>query len=310
MKPLRAFTLIEMLVVIAIIAIIASILFPVLSRAKQAGKKTKSISNIMQFGHATQLYCSNWDDQYPRSDYCSPLDSLNPDLNKEGAVNGDGCSQYPFPYRINHYKWQKWLMPYATTIHLFDHPVMEKDRKMWEENGEIFDMYAINLALTGALNTWGNSNKNGAYRDSFLGGSPTNVPNPSEAMLFMEFASSKINFVPIFLYPNDKYTTAYPTALRELWAPMFMKWKNKNDCTPTNEVDDKVVPFSGGIIIGKVDGSAKWMQVQVFLQRTPTKMDYNVGSYAGGWECGPTDGARTVSEKPQWSEEWPLWALD
>lgn len=44
----RAFTLIELLVVIAIIAILAAILFPVFAAAKNAAKKTKSISNMRQ----------------------------------------------------------------------------------------------------------------------------------------------------------------------------------------------------------------------------------------------------------------------
>ncbi len=46
----HAFTLIELLVVIAIIAILAAILFPVFAQAKEAAKKTTSLSNVKQIG--------------------------------------------------------------------------------------------------------------------------------------------------------------------------------------------------------------------------------------------------------------------
>ena len=58
----RAFTLIELLVVIAIIAILAAILFPVFAQAKEAAKKTQSISNLKQIGLAWTLYSGDNDD--------------------------------------------------------------------------------------------------------------------------------------------------------------------------------------------------------------------------------------------------------
>jgi prepilin-type N-terminal cleavage/methylation domain-containing protein len=63
----RAFTLIELLVVIAIIAILAAILFPVFAQAKEAAKKTATISNYKQTGTATQIYLGDADDTYPLS---------------------------------------------------------------------------------------------------------------------------------------------------------------------------------------------------------------------------------------------------
>lgn len=64
MKHRRAFTLIELLVVIAIIAILAAILFPVFAQAKNAAKRTSSLSNIKQLGLASIMYAGDYDDVF------------------------------------------------------------------------------------------------------------------------------------------------------------------------------------------------------------------------------------------------------
>jgi prepilin-type N-terminal cleavage/methylation domain-containing protein len=61
MTPRRAFTLVEVLIVVAILAVVAAIAFPVFSRAKEASKRTVSISNLRQLYFATKLYQSDYD---------------------------------------------------------------------------------------------------------------------------------------------------------------------------------------------------------------------------------------------------------
>jgi prepilin-type N-terminal cleavage/methylation domain-containing protein/prepilin-type processing-associated H-X9-DG protein len=61
----KAFTLIELLVVIAIIAILAAILFPVFAQAKEAAKKSQSLSNVKQIGTGMQMYMADADDVTP-----------------------------------------------------------------------------------------------------------------------------------------------------------------------------------------------------------------------------------------------------
>ncbi len=61
----KGFTLIELLVVIAIIAILAAILFPVFAQAKEAAKKTQSLSSLKQVMTATLIYVTDSDDYMP-----------------------------------------------------------------------------------------------------------------------------------------------------------------------------------------------------------------------------------------------------
>lgn len=63
--PHRAFTLIEILVVIAIIGILSAILFPVFSRARENGRKTVCLSNMRQLGMAFQQYAQDSRGKYP-----------------------------------------------------------------------------------------------------------------------------------------------------------------------------------------------------------------------------------------------------
>jgi len=61
----RAFTLVEVLVVVAIIAVLASILFPVLSRARAKARQTACSSNMRQVGLALAMYADDHDGLLP-----------------------------------------------------------------------------------------------------------------------------------------------------------------------------------------------------------------------------------------------------
>src|SRR6266567_2070582 len=69
----RAFTLVELLVVVAIIAILASLLLPALARAKAKAYDVKCKSNLHQLGLALQLYVEDFQAYCPiRPQFSNP----------------------------------------------------------------------------------------------------------------------------------------------------------------------------------------------------------------------------------------------
>lgn len=78
----EAFTLIEMLVVITIIALLAAMLLPVLAQAKEAGKKINCLSNLKQLQLCWQMYTDDNAGALP------PNDSI--EIETKGTYMGQG----------------------------------------------------------------------------------------------------------------------------------------------------------------------------------------------------------------------------
>ncbi len=83
-KTPSAFTLIELLIVIAIISILAAILFPVFARARESARRASCMSNLKQIGLGWIQYAQDYDDRV------MPRDS--------GTISGK-----------MHYWWGSWV---------------------------------------------------------------------------------------------------------------------------------------------------------------------------------------------------------
>ena len=82
-KPSKSFTLIELLIVIAIMAILAGMLLPALNKAKQMAQGTGCLGNLKQFGIALANYQSDYKEYncyalYDLSPYSNWMTSLGP----------------------------------------------------------------------------------------------------------------------------------------------------------------------------------------------------------------------------------------
>jgi len=62
----RGFTLVELLVVIAVIAILAAVILSVLAQAQEKGRSAQCVDNLRQWGAAFRMYADDNDDYLPR----------------------------------------------------------------------------------------------------------------------------------------------------------------------------------------------------------------------------------------------------
>ena len=95
MRAPRAFTLVEMLVVIAIIAILAAILFPVFAKAREQARKTSCLSNEKQLGLGAMMYTQDYDEVLPDADW-----------GRHGDRPIEGCHDLPERRRKRVHQWR------------------------------------------------------------------------------------------------------------------------------------------------------------------------------------------------------------
>lgn len=153
----RAFTLIELLVVIAIIAILAAILFPVFAQAKEAAKKTQSLSNFKQEGTALQIYLSDTDDVWPLS---FGWDSGNSRfrMDEYHRVPGDWDNTAPFNdsvYRSDQAQfWANSMQPYTKNVQLLEQPGLPETRVAISYASQNKPPAKVSHTYNGMLHAW------------------------------------------------------------------------------------------------------------------------------------------------------------
>ena len=101
MKRRRAFTLIELLIVIAIIAVLIALLLPAIQSAREQARRTQCLNNLLQLGLAL-------------GNYASTHSVLPP-----GVVNATGpITNVPGGY---HHGWTVQILPFLGQSNIYNH---------------------------------------------------------------------------------------------------------------------------------------------------------------------------------------------
>jgi prepilin-type N-terminal cleavage/methylation domain-containing protein/prepilin-type processing-associated H-X9-DG protein len=169
----RAFTLVELLVVIGIIAVIAAIVFPVLSGAREKARQTECASNLRQLGMASLMYAQDSDGRFPPFRNTNP----GPDCDHTGGIaNGWG---YCAPALLH-----AALFPYAGESRVWfcpSDPVAGQVSNAWWVNHR-FSSYAFGFSRTWRMNPDGLYDLNG---NLMLSASETRMILDPNAMLHL-----------------------------------------------------------------------------------------------------------------------------
>ncbi|MCS6776812.1 MAG: prepilin-type N-terminal cleavage/methylation domain-containing protein [Chloroherpetonaceae bacterium] len=111
-RMFAGFTLVELLVVVAVIAMLAGLLFPVLAVARGRARATTCVSNLRQAGVAFSMYLQDYDGYYPVA--VDPADRDTPQI----------WDAFPaFRAEIPYLPWlHEVLQPYVRSKEIFHCP--------------------------------------------------------------------------------------------------------------------------------------------------------------------------------------------
>lgn len=203
----RAFTLIELLIVIAIIAILAALLLPVLTRAEERARATSCLNNLRQLTLAALTYAGD------NADSICPNGAVT--MGDAGWVAGNvsGYANATDPTNLVNIQ-QAILFPYNQSVKIYACP---SDLSIVDNlPGPRVRSYSLNCMMGYNGTSGGVLNVHLGLQEHLKFANVLN-PNPSAAMFFLEEqdSASKINtslddgYFAVKLSPSGKFSGAW-----------------------------------------------------------------------------------------------------
>ncbi len=175
-----AFTLVELLVVVAIILLMAALLFPVLTSAREKSRQTTCVSNLHQIGLAIGIYNQDYDGYFPYA--ISPVEKED---NFWYSYSPSFARQVPFLPEFNIV-----IQPYVNSQKVFKCPSDHGfDNFLWPRNAYSIFLDAPNEAHPSAYIQW---NTSYLYRTELAEGlySDTQLLKPAKSLVLSDMVGN------------------------------------------------------------------------------------------------------------------------
>lgn len=189
------FTLIEILVVLVIIMVLASILFPVFSRAREKARQASCMSNMKQIGLALLQYAQDYDEKLPVQSLAISTDTQSTGITYFADPSHSG-------WEVN---WLWAIYPYTKSWKIFVCPSVSQPAT---------GTYAPDWSYPNSITTY-------AANAVVIGRSIAVIPDASDIVWAQEFDTLQN---AVFVRPNGYYANGTGVFLGEYedWTRPFL----------------------------------------------------------------------------------------
>ncbi len=175
------FTLIELLVVISIIAVLAALLLPALSRAKAQAQRVMCLNNMHQLAIALQMYPGDNQDKLPSNGYANPDDGFQFWVGGDGHWNPPSFTNQDLLLSPQHAQFANYLK----VPRIYRCPTDRSKVEIGEQEFDKIRSYALNGYVHWVVPQ---SNNNRPDYQSFVNQADFGLGNPSELFTFVDVA--------------------------------------------------------------------------------------------------------------------------
>lgn len=206
-----AFTLIELLIVIAIIALLATILFPVFARARENARRAACQSNLRQIGLGFSQYIQDNDEHYPLNAWCPAW--------------APGCAAASPPTPDRPTLWFHALDPYVKSVQIHNCPTSPYQVQYTDSTGH----WVYNSGSSYGWNVYWDPTVGGEVTP-FDGLNAAAVPDPAGTLL----AGDANGYYRMSGYTDDYVVNSSGVSARHfegsniLWADGHVKWMRQD----------------------------------------------------------------------------------
>jgi len=274
------FTLVELLIVFAIIGILTGLLFPVFVSARDKARQIACISNARQIGIALQEYAADNDDHFmTRHD------------NDAGNIGSIGVDPDPAHFQA----WYDWIQPYVGS--------KDVDRcPGYSGQFPISNTTGIHGSVTRYVRSTYLISDNIVSNPDIVGSALANIPSPSSTILVAESSSGNTAFADAgtgIASPDPG-----PTGPEYLMCPEASIFTGPNEMHSVRYISSAPQPWcyvpaiSARVTCVAVDGSAKSVIMDDGGLGAVTRDSHGLlhdppGGYSGLYITGP-DGELTI----------------